>query len=106
MTVAVSLAKILSVLGLAAIAGGSVGAYRRFAPRSPVVRGLFIGDARVPDDDGSTLLAWLGARRDALRGRSLRLRHEEQIFETTFETAGVTLDVEATLAEARRIGHE
>src|SRR5580704_13123440 len=101
----VRLAKILSVLGLSALAAGSLGAHRRFAPRSPVVRGLFIGDARVPDDGGPSVEAWLRARRETLRARSLRLRHEGELFETTFDAAGITLDVEATLAQAREVGH-
>jgi vancomycin resistance protein YoaR len=106
MTLPVRLAKILSVLGFLAVAGGSLGAYRRFAPRSPVVRGLFVGEARVPDDGGPSVEAWLRARGEALRARSVRFRHEAQIFETTLDAAGVTLDVEATLAEARKVGHE
>jgi vancomycin resistance protein YoaR len=106
MSVPVRLAKVLSVLGLVSLAAASVVGYHRYAPRSPVVRGLFVGDRRVPDDGGPSVEAWLRARGDVVAAWALRLRVEDQVYETTMEAAGISLDVDATLEAARKVGHE
>ncbi len=102
----VRLSTFSAILGLMLLAGGAGGAaLHRFRPRSPVARGVIIDDRRVPDDDPG-VLAWLAARREAVRGRTVRFRHDGQLFEATFEAAGITLDAEATLAGARLVAHE
>jgi vancomycin resistance protein YoaR len=52
------------------------------------------------------VVAWLTARRDEARSRIVRLHHEGRVFEATLGEAGVEIDVAATLAEARKIGHD
>jgi vancomycin resistance protein YoaR len=96
------LALVLSVGALAGIGGGLLA--HRYVPESPVVRGLYIGDGRVPDRPAS-IAAWLTARREAARRRTVRFHHEGRIFEATLEQAGVSIDVAATLAAAQPIGH-
>ena len=87
-----------------AVAGGGAAAHRRYWPREPVAQGVSIGDRRVPDD-ARRVLAWMYERREAALSRPVRFRHEQQLFESTLGAAGVTIDVEATLAEAEKIGH-
>lgn len=98
--------KILVGLGLVSVAAaGGAAAHHRYWPRSPVAQGVSIGERRVPDDERS-VVAWLWARREAALARPVRFRHETQIFEATLGDAGVTIDVEATLAEAEKVAHE
>ncbi|WP_437313638.1 VanW family protein [Sorangium sp. So ce385] len=93
------------VLALGSSAGvGAALAVRDALPASPVVRGLSIGERFVPD--GAAPEAWLEARRDALRGRLVRLRHDDVDLTATLGEAGVEVDVGETLAGARRVGHE
>jgi vancomycin resistance protein YoaR len=101
----VRLSRLLLVLGMVSVLGASGAAARRFTPRSPVARGVSIGDRRVPDD-GRSAVAWLSARREAMRWRIVHFRHGSQLFDATLDEAGVTLDVEATLEKAKKIGHE
>jgi vancomycin resistance protein YoaR len=95
--------QILTVLGLGAVVGigGGVAAHR-YLPQSPIVRGIYLGDARAPDRGTG---AWLAERRDAAHARTVRFRHGERLFETTLAQAGVTLDVSATLAAMEAVGH-
>ena len=96
--------QILTVLGLGAVVGIGGGlAAHRYLPQSPIVRGIYLGDARAPDRGTG---AWLAERRDAARARTVRFRHGERIFETTLAAAGVTLDVSATLAAMEAVGHK
>ncbi len=96
--------RILTVLGLGALVGigGGLGAHR-YLPQSPIVRGIYVGDARAPDRGTG---AWLAARRDAARARTVRFHHEDHVFEATLADAGVTLDVSATLAAMEAVGHQ
>jgi vancomycin resistance protein YoaR len=96
--------KVLLALGLLTLAGGGAGAaHHRFWPRGPVAEGLSVGDRRAPDQG---VTAWMWARREAARAWSVRFRYEDQIFEATLGDAGVTIDVDATLAQAEVVGHQ
>ena len=93
-----------AVVGLLLLAGGGASAARRrYWPRSPIARGVTIDERRVPDGDPAT---WLAAHADVARARTVRFRHEEQIFEATFEDAGISLDAAVTLDDARRVAHQ
>ncbi|WP_437303110.1 VanW family protein [Sorangium sp. So ce388] len=93
------------VLALGGSAGvGAAVAVRDALPASPVVRGLSVGERFVPD--GASPAAWLEARRDALRARVVRFRHDEVEVAATLGEAGVEIDVGETLAAAERVGHE
>jgi vancomycin resistance protein YoaR len=96
--------QVLTVLGLGALVGigGGLGAHR-YLPQAPIVRGIYVGDSRVPDRGAG---AWLAERRDTARSRTVRFRHGDRIFESTLAAAGVTLDVSATLAAMEAIGHK
>jgi vancomycin resistance protein YoaR len=89
---------------LLAGAGAGGGAYR-YWPRSPVARGVTIGERRVPDQ-GPTARAWLSARAEAARYRTVRFHYEDRLFDATFADAGIEIDVDATIEEAEKIGHE
>ncbi|WP_437954943.1 VanW family protein [Sorangium sp. So ce119] len=93
------------VLALGGSAGvGAALAVRDALPASPVVHGLSIGERFVPD--GASPAAWIEARRDALRVREIRLRHDDVELTATLGEAGVEVDVGETLAAAQRVGHE
>lgn len=83
------------------IGGGALA--HRFVPLSPVVRGLYIGEQRLPDD--ASAAAWLASRRDAARARRVRFYRGDQSFLATLGEAGVEIDVDATLKRAAQIGH-
>jgi len=101
----VRLTTLSAVLGLLLLAGaGSGAAAHRYWPRSPVALGVRVIDRRFPD--GEPAAAWLAGRRAAAGARTVRFRHDHQLFEATFAEAGIALDVEATLAAAEKIGHE
>src|SRR4029077_10899766 len=93
-----------TVLGLGALVGigGGLGAHR-YLPQAPIVRGIYVGDSRAP---GGGPGACLAERRDAVRSRTVRFRHDDHLFETTLAAAGVTLDVSATLAAVEAVGHK
>jgi vancomycin resistance protein YoaR len=94
-----------AVLGILLLAGAGGGAVQHWWPRTPVAQGVKIDDRRVPD--GAPGVAdWLEGRREAASGRTVHLRFERQLFTTTLGAAGVSLDVDATLDEARRVAHE
>lgn len=93
----------LSILiGSAVGACGGVLAHR-IVPESPIVRGLSIGERRVPDRGDR--VAWLVERRDAARARTVVLRVGPELVRTTLGEVGVEIDVDATLAKAARVGH-
>lgn len=96
---------VLLVIGLGSLVGalGGLGAHR-FVPRSPIAVGVSMGERRVPDRGSPA--DWLAARRDAARARVVRFRHEDTLFESTLGEAGVEIDVDATLAQARPIAHQ
>lgn len=98
------LSKAFFVLGLGSILGvaGGVGAHE-YVPKSPVVRGMFIGGKPLPDRGSPA--TWLAARRDALRERIVYFAHGDHLFETTLGEAGVEVDIPATLELAGQIGH-
>ena len=97
---------LLLALGVLTLAGAGAGAaVHRYRPRSPVAVGVKIDERRVPDG-AQAVDAWLLGRREAAAARTVRFRAEGKTFEATFEAAGISLDVEATLAEAERVGHE
>ncbi len=97
-----TLSSVLALVLLAAAGGGA--AVHRYWPRSPVAQGVRVGDRRVPD--GESVAIWLARRREAAGERTVRFRHDQEIFEATFAEAGIALDVEATLAAARRVAHQ
>lgn len=102
----VRLTKLLIGLGFFALAGSGVGiAAHHYGPRSPVVEGLFIGERRVPDVRPS-LSEWMWARREVARDRVVRFRHDGELTPVKLGDVGVTIDVEATLAAAEKIGHQ
>lgn len=88
-----------STLGLA----GGVTAHA-VMPESPVARGLFIGERRLPDDVSPA--SWLARRNEDLASRTVVFRHGEQHFEATLGEVGIEIDLEATLREAEAVGHE
>lgn len=90
-------------LGAAAGVGAGAGIYH-VAPAAPLVRGLSIGERFVPT--GASPEAWLAARREQALGRTVWLRHGERSIRTTLGALGVSIDVEATLARAREVGHD
>jgi vancomycin resistance protein YoaR len=93
-----------AVLGLSLLAGAGASVYR-YWPRSPVARGVTIEDRRVPDG-APGVAAWLAARSEAAKARTVRFRYEGHVFEASFETAGIELDADETLDEAKKVGHE
>src|SRR5580700_6883182 len=87
---------VAAILSLLLVAGGGTAAERRYWPRSPIARGVIIGDRRVPDRDPSAVM-WLAARSAAARARTVRFHHGQEMFEATFEAAGLAVDEAATL---------
>jgi vancomycin resistance protein YoaR len=93
-----------AALGLLLLGGaGGAAAFRHYGPTSPVTRGVAIDGRLVPQHD---VAGWMEERRRAAGARVVRFRHEDRIFEATFADAGISLDADATLAEARKIGHQ
>ena len=96
---------LILVLGLGAsvgVAGASVA--HRFVPESPIVRGLFVGERRVPDRGSAA--AWLTGRRDTMRARIVHFRGDDQVFDATLGELGVSVDVAATIERAEIVGHQ
>ncbi len=95
-----------AVLALALLAGAGGGAaLHRYWPRSPVALGVTVGERRVPDG-APDVVAWLAGQREAARERTVRFQYEGQLFDATLGAAGVVLDEDATLDEARQVAHE
>jgi vancomycin resistance protein YoaR len=100
---ATTLSAFLGLL-LMAGAGGGVAAHR-YWPRSPVAQGVTIDERRVPDGVPG-VAAWLAGRRETMRERTVRFRHDGQLFDATLGAAGVALDDDAMLDEAKKVAHE
>jgi vancomycin resistance protein YoaR len=73
-------------------------------PASPHVVGLVVGGERLPD--GADARAWLERRNSELCARQLTLRHGAVSATTSVENLGGSIDIDATLAAMRAIGHE
>ncbi len=95
---------LLLPIGIVAFASVSLaGAGYVYALRSTVVRGLHIGDQRVPDEQSP--LAWLKDRQARVAEWTIRLQHDDEIIEATFADLGIEIDYKATLDQAEEIGH-
>lgn len=86
----------------AALGAGSGLAADRFLPTGPLTRGLFVGERQAPEHDAA---GWLARRRDEARARVVHLRYGDRTFDATLGEAGVSIDVDATLAAAAKVGH-
>jgi len=92
------------------VAAGSVlGAAAGFGlhtqlPESPVVRGIYIGERRLPD--GASPAHWLAERQETLGERELSLLLGDEVVTTTYAELGVEIDIAETLRVASLIGHE
>ena len=85
------------------VLAGGLALADRFFPTAPVVRGLSIGERVVVEP--SRVSEWLKERSDALGERIVHFRSGARSFDSPLREAGVTIDIEATLAEASRVGH-
>jgi vancomycin resistance protein YoaR len=95
---------LLLSLGIASFAAVTLGGFGYvYAPRSPVVQGLFIGDRRVPD--AGSPVSWLNDRQLGVVSWGVRLHYEGEIIDTTFAQLGIEIDVKATLERAGEVGH-
>jgi vancomycin resistance protein YoaR len=103
---AVRIDTLLLVLGVGSAVGlgGGVVAHQ-LLPESPLVRGLHVGERRLPEG-GPTAAQWLSERSAAMGSRVVRLRFEDRVFESTLAELGVHVDVVATLQAAEAVGHE
>lgn len=101
----VGIRSLVLVIAVGSVAGVGAGAgLHHVVPASPLVRGLSVGERVLPP--GASPVAWLSARREAARGRRVWLRHDDQWVGATLAELGVSIDVEATLARAKEVGHE
>ena len=91
----------LGIAAFAAVTLGGVGYV--YAPRSPVVQGLYIGEQRVPDE-GSPV-TWLKDRQSRVFEWGVRLYYDGEIFDATFAQLGIEIDVKTTLEQAGDVGH-
>jgi vancomycin resistance protein YoaR len=89
-------------LGSALGVGLGVTAHR-VLPASPVAKGVFIGQQRLPDDRVAS--EWLLSRSAALKKRTVHLRHEAEVIDATLGDLGVSIDVVATMEKVERVGH-
>ncbi|MBK9265866.1 MAG: VanW family protein [Polyangiaceae bacterium] len=95
---------LLLVLGIAASTAVTLGgAGYHYAPRSPVVQGLYIGERRVPDE-GSPV-AWLSDRQRDVLTWGVRLHHDGEIIDASFAHLGIEIDIKETLERASEVGH-
>jgi len=89
-------------IGTAMGVGGTIVVEPRL-PTSPMVRGLRVAGERL--SDGTDLRGWL-ARRDAdYRATTLVLEHGDMRIETSYGQVGASVDVDATVEAAYRVGH-
>jgi vancomycin resistance protein YoaR len=92
-------------LGLGiAIGIGGVPLAAPSVPTTPYLLGLTVGGEPIPADRATR--PWLYARDDAFRAETVVLRHGEHRWEVTRGELGASIDVEATLARARALGHD
>jgi len=71
-------------------------------PASPIATGVFIGEQRPPED--VAVVEWLMRRRDLLKKRTVHLRYENDVTDTTLGELGVSIDIAATMERAEQIG--
>lgn len=95
---------VLLVLGIGSALGAVLGvAAHQVLPASPIAAGVFIGEQRPPADGSAS--EWLMRRRDELKKRTVHLRHESDVTDTTLGDLGVSIDVNATLERAGEVAH-
>jgi len=99
------LATVFVVVAAGSVLGAGAGfAVHTSLPESPVVRGIYIGERRLPD--GASPAQWLSQRQEALSAREVTLLVGDLVVPTTFGELGVEIDVAETLRVAGAIGHE
>lgn len=94
-----------SVIGVLAVGTGvslGVGAHL-LLPESPFVRGLFVGERRLPAP--AEVGDFMQARRETVQSERLVLRAGEYSEELTYADLGVDLDLAATQEAALAVGH-
>lgn len=96
---------ILLTLGITACAAATLcGAGYVYTSRSLVISGVFVGEQRVPDEGSPA--AWLSDRHARMLSWGVRLYHDGEIFDATFEQLGIEIDIKATLDRAGEVGHK
>lgn len=73
-------------------------------PDSPITRGVWIGERRLPPDVSPA--SWLADRRAFIADQRIILRHGDEMHAFTFGELGIDIDIEATLHEAERVAHQ
>ncbi len=97
-------APLVALLLLGATLGVGVGvSAHHLLPGSPYARGLFIGGRPLPAGVGAG--EWLDGQRPRIAERTVFVRYGDHVEELAFSDLGVDVDVEATLAKAREVGH-
>lgn len=94
-----------SVVGVLAVGTGvGLGVTAHLTlPESPFVKGLFVGERRLPP--AGEVGDWMQARREAVQGQRLVLRAADLTEELTYADLGVDLDLAATQEAALAVGH-
>lgn len=91
-----------------ALAGGGVVAKRTFLPTGDVLSGLHV-DGRVLAE-GKSLADVLARRKVEIESRKIRVVHgadeKRVLLEASLRELGVTVDTNATLERAKKVGHE
>ena len=96
---------VVVVLGVGSALGVGLGVTAHHVlPSSPVAAGVYIGERRPPEDTPVT--EWLMARSAALKKKAVHLRQGDVVIDTTLGELGVSIDVNATLELAGKVGHE
>jgi vancomycin resistance protein YoaR len=98
--------RLLAVGGIVLGSGLGVAAglaLHRYVPEGPLVRGLAVGDRTVTEKNARAALE--RARAEAL-ARPVYFVHEGALYSASQRELGVELDVDATLLEARAVGHQ
>jgi vancomycin resistance protein YoaR len=98
-------ATLLCLTFVAALAAGAVVGMRRVLPRFPIAVGVSIDGHRVPTDT-QDLGNWVNALRSHANDYQAHFRNGVTYFDSPFESAGITVDVDATLRSAKRVAHE
>ncbi len=101
----VRLSTVLVVVAAGSLLGAGAGvALHTALPESPVVRGIYIGERRLPD--GASPAQWLADRQESAAIREVTLLAGELVVPTTYGELGVEIDVAETLRTAGEIGHQ
>lgn len=98
--------RLLAAGGIVLGSGLGVGAglaLHRYVPESPLVRGIVVGDRTVTEKNARAALE--RARAEAL-ARPVYFVHAGELYTASQRELGVELDVDATLLEARAVGHQ